>query len=639
MKKIALIMECWKRFFTYAWPAGMLRRIKETGEDVNLYMFNSSGDWSRDEAYNTGEYNIYRLPDLNDFDGIVLDLNNIRHPQVCQMVIETAKKAKKPVISIAKDIEDFYYVAIDNRAAIKDVAMHLYKEHGCRNYWFVMGGKDNYESLMRAEALKEFATEQGLDWCEDDFYYGNFEYQCGYDGFMKLYETHDKLPDAIVCANDNIAVGVCEAAAQEGYKSPRDFCVTGFDDFDKASFYLPSITTVSHVRDAVGYNCADVLIRLWNGEKLERFNYTGTQTVLGESCGCKQRLVKDPRIHAKEQILYGIATDEFEDQVIALESELMRCKTIKEMTDCIPRCIPAFKCDAMYLVLDEHINDFHKNPDYYDGNLIEDEEFMIEGYSNRMKLEFAYENGRTVSKEETQITDLFPMFDYEKGGTDFLFIPLHFRERTIGYFVIRNAIYLMEKQYLFRVVNALTSAMENLHKKEKLEYMNQMLSDLYIRDCMTGLYNRMGYHKLGCKLFNDKKAKKEDMIILFMDMDRLKYINDHFGHEQGDVAIKIIAQSMLHHCPIDAIPVRTGGDEFVIFLPTLKELKPEEVIQEIRQEIHEEAEGRKLPFELTISVGCICTDMKTDKSLDDYIREADEVMYLEKEQKKAIRKD
>ncbi len=62
MKKIALIMDGWKRFFTYAWPAGILQRIKETGEDVNLYIFNSSGDWSLDDDYNIGEYNIYFLP-------------------------------------------------------------------------------------------------------------------------------------------------------------------------------------------------------------------------------------------------------------------------------------------------------------------------------------------------------------------------------------------------------------------------------------------------------------------------------------------------------------------------------------------------------------------------------------------------
>lgn len=146
MKKIALIMDGWKRFFTYAWPAGVLERIRETNEDVNLYIFNSSGDWSKDEDYNIGEYNIYRLPDLNDFDGIIVDLNNIRYPKVREYVISSAKATGKPVISIANEIADFYYVGIDNYSAMQEMMAHLYEVHGCRRFWYVMGPDDNYES-------------------------------------------------------------------------------------------------------------------------------------------------------------------------------------------------------------------------------------------------------------------------------------------------------------------------------------------------------------------------------------------------------------------------------------------------------------------------------------------------------------
>ena len=89
-----------------------------------------------------------------------------------------------------------------------------------------------------------------------------------------------------------------------------------------------------------------------------------------------------------------------------------------------------------------------------------------------------------------------------------MFLPMHFRNRTGGYFVIENAVYLMEKQYLFQVIKTLTNAMENLHKKEKLEHMNQILSDLYVRDSVTGLYNRMGYQKLSISYFTIMREKK-----------------------------------------------------------------------------------------------------------------------------------
>ena len=72
----------------------------------------------------------------------------------------------------------------------------------------------------------------------------------------------------------------------------------------------------------------------------------------------------------------------------------------------------------------------------------------------------------------------FPSFDYPKPGQDFLFLPLLFGERTVGYVAIRNAVYLMEKQYLFQIMNALTRSMENLHKKEMLAYMNRQLTSL-----------------------------------------------------------------------------------------------------------------------------------------------------------------
>ena len=637
MKKIALLMDGWKRFFTYAWPAGVLQRIRETNEDVNLYIFNSSGDWSRDEEYNIGEYNIYRLPNLEDYDGIIVDLNNIRYAQVREYVIDAAKRTGKPVISIANKIEDFYYVGIDNYAALQEIMTHLHKEHGCQKFWFVMGPMDNYENRVRVRAIQDYLTEQKIPWQEEDFYYESFEFKSGVNGLRRLLETHEGIPDAVVCANDNIAVGVCEEASAHGFHVPDDFCVTGFDNFDKASYYSPHITTVSHIREEVGYQCMEILLKLWAGETVSQFNYTGHECIFWESCGCEADIEVDQVEHSKQQIIYGIETDEFEEQVIALEYELLRCATVAEMSKWVPKCMPSLKCDAMYLIIDPHMNDFRKEKDYYDRHLIEDEEFCVTGYPERMQVEFAYEHERVLETDGQQINGLFPQFDADKGGTDFLFLPLHFREYTVGYFVIRNAIYLMEKQYLFQIVNVLTSAMENLHKKEKLAYMNQVLTDLYVKDAMTGLYNRLGYQKLACKLFEEKKERRESLSIVFVDMDRLKYINDHFGHVHGDWAIKTIANAIMHNVPKGTIAVRMGGDEFLLLLECTDREQIDKIIGSMRHEVDDEAAKAQVPFPLTISVGVILTDMESGKQLDDYVCEADEVMYHEKSEKKAAR--
>ncbi len=639
MRKIALIMDSWKRWFTYAWAAGILQRIHETGEEVNLYIFNSSGNWSSDQHYNAGEYNIYNLPEFKDFDGIILDLNNVSSEEVYAKVVQRARDAGVPVVSVANEIEGFYYVGIDNYKAMREVIAHLDRDHGCKKFWFIMGPEENYESQLRTQAMKDYMTERNIAFSENDFCHGKFDYQSGLAGFEKLYQTHEDKPDAVICCNDNIAVAVCEAAKSKGYRVPDDFCVTGFDNFDKAAYYYPSITTVSHIREDVGYVSADILLKMWEGKEVPLFNYTATEMICQESCGCTYGKERNIRKYLKNQIMYGIESEDFADEIVSLESLMMQCNTVEEMMYCIPQCIPSLKCDAMYLVMDENINAYKTESERQGWHVTAlDEGFSKCGYPDTMKLKFAYEKDGCQEEENKDVKGIFPMFDFDKGGTDFLFIPIHFGINTVGYFVIRNAVYLMEKQYLFKIINALTGAMENLHKKERVEYMNRKLATLYLMDPLTGMYNRMGYQKLGENFYNIVHSKNKQVAIFFIDLDRLKYINDTYGHEYGDYAICATARSIQKYCDKDAIPARTGGDEFVLLQVFHSEEEVTQLIKDMRKNMEWEASKMSLPFELGVSVGYIVTEPDSELTMADYVKLADARMYEEKIAKKANRK-
>ena len=69
MRKIALISDGWKRLVTYSWVDGIMSYAKESGEEICLYHFNTNGNWSRDRKYNNGEYNLYTLPNYEEYDG------------------------------------------------------------------------------------------------------------------------------------------------------------------------------------------------------------------------------------------------------------------------------------------------------------------------------------------------------------------------------------------------------------------------------------------------------------------------------------------------------------------------------------------------------------------------------------------
>ena len=640
MRKIALIMDEWKRCFTFAWPSGILQRLHEVEEDVNLYIFSSSGNWSWDKKYNVGEYNIYHLPDFQDFDGIILDLNNVVMEEVRRETIDRANNSGVPVISLGCELDGCYYVGIDNYHAMYQMIEHMHKKHGCGSYWFVMGPLGNYENRVRLEGLKAYMEEHGLSYSEEDFYFGTFEYACGVEGFEALYATHETLPDAIICANDNIAVGVGEASLKYGFHIPDDFKVTGFDNFDKASIYHPNITTVDHVRENIGICCADLFLELWKGKKPERLNYIASTPLFWESCGCNNRARIDVRKDLKARMMYGIQTQEFQDMVLLLEYELQSCQTIPDIMDCIAKFVSSFKCDAMYLVMDERIHAYKRQVqinETYD--LPQSEGFQQKGYPDQMQIQFAYENGKRLNEiEMTMIEGIFPTFDYECGGQDFLFLPLHFGQDTVGYFVIRNAVYLLEQQYLFDVMGVLTKAIENLHKKEKLQYINDLLSKLYVHDAVTGLYNRMGYKKFGNDFLLEKHQKGQKVNVFFIDLDRLKEINDKLGHKYGDFAILAVAQAIRKYSDSDSLVARIGGDEYILLQQALDAQSEEKFKCDIRHELNERAKQKEFPLPLTVSIGSVTSDPAKSDSLEKYVRLADEKMYEEKVAKKANRK-
>ena len=162
MKKVALISDGWKRLITYAWVDGIMKFIRESEEEIALYQYNCHGNWSKDEYHNTGEYNIYNLPKLEEFDGIIMDCINIVDKVQFQKVVDMLKASKVPVISIASDVEGFYYAGIDNKKTIAQVMSHLIEVHHCRRFIFAGGTKENYENSLRVQSYWESLERYGF---------------------------------------------------------------------------------------------------------------------------------------------------------------------------------------------------------------------------------------------------------------------------------------------------------------------------------------------------------------------------------------------------------------------------------------------------------------------------------------------
>ncbi|MCH5275104.1 MAG: diguanylate cyclase [Lachnospiraceae bacterium] len=640
MKKIALIMESWMRYFTYAWPSGILQKIKESNLDVNLYIFNSSGNWSNDELYNQGEFNIFNLPDLQDFDGIVLDVNNVVDVSVRDALVDRIRNSGVPAVVIGNHFRGLHSVEINNGKAMRDVMEHLHEHHKCQSFWFILGPKDNYENQRRDASIKGYLEEHRIE--QYQCCYGDFGCECGIQGFEKLLAANP-LPDAIVCANDNIAVGVLAAAEKRGFSAPADFLLTGFDDLDKSRYYNPKISTVSYIREELGYTAMEVLEELWQGKAVEKIRYTDIKTIFWDSCGCTSDIHIDVKEHLKNSILYGIETEDFEKQLLKLKYTLTQCESVQKMLECIPQCIPSLRCDELYLVTDRRLYRNMKDVPFTEqmSLLLVEDDFEVKGYPEDMHFAFSYtKDGIAEQDAEKSVGNhIFPMFECEDAGVDFLFLPLHFREKCIGYFAIRNAVYLMEKQFLFDIINALTTALENLYSRERLKDMNQVLTSLYNHDSMTLLYNRQDLEKLGNRYLYEQHRSGSTVYVVFLDLDRLKYINDKFGHEQGDLAIKAVAHAMQDLFPEGSLLFRLGGDEFLAICSGISENELQGLYGKLQDALRETAQKSQLPYELGVSFGYAAAGPDAAGPLSEYIHKADDNMYACKVERKKQRMD
>ena len=634
MKKIALITDGWKRYVTYAWVQGYRRYASQYHLDTDLYVFQSFGNFNTDEGYNSGEYNITRLPDLRTFDGIILDLSNVSDASLKESFLARVRESGVPAISLLEDLPGLYYSGLDNLTDFSILVEHLITEHGCRKLNYVGGSPRNQENQKRLLAYRKTLEKHGILFEPERVIERSFEIKTGIRAFTE-FQQKDLLPEAFVCANDNIAVGVCLAAREAGFSIPEDFLVTGFNNEDKASYCNPRITTADFSKTEIMYHAMELLVDIWNGQTDRRCTYTQAVHIFQESCRCMSECPPDRGQYIIKRILSETRQSDMQNWMIDLNRFLLDCTSYTNLTSHMQMWLHEHQFGNLYLLM---------NPDIFHLEKVDilpeipDDIYRCVGYPDKMTVVHPVSDTEAVI--QLSITDGHLLPDITRTGDQniFVFAPLHFREREVGYVVLQNCDYLLDHQFLFKMLNSFRTALESLYNKLVLCKKNKQLSQLYIHDSLTGLYNRMAYEKLALPLFQKYMQKKKHLGILFVDADHLKYINDNFGHDMGNLAIRSIASAIHKSCPVGSVCMRYGGDEFVCVIPDFDLPRMHRLEKTILHALEEISDVSRFPFPLEASIGSVIADDAVF-SLNDYINLADQKMYASKKARKAAREE
>ncbi len=162
---------------------------------------------------------------------------------------------------------------------------------------------------------------------------------------------------------------------------------------------------------------------------------------------------------------------------------------------------------------------------------------------------------------------------------------------------------------------------------------NQLLSELRnlsLFDELTGLYNRRGFFTLAQHQFKIAKRSKKSFLLFFMDIDKMKWINDNLGHQVGDQAL-VDAATILRNVFRDTdIVARLGGDEFVVLAIDANESLKTKLLFRLQYKLDE---NKGKPYQLAMSVGVVSYDSTEEYSLEDLLNQADVLMYRDKQSK------
>ncbi len=607
-------------------------------EGTNVYIFTCDGWYYASRfKYENGEYNIYNLPDFTKYDGVITNLETIHDVKIREALIDRIRKAGVPCVSMVVRIDGMINIWMENESGIHAIVEHLVEEHHVRKIFYLSGPVESQDAGERLDAYKKASEQFRLEWDDRMVAYGDYTYKSGIQAVKEMLQKDMPLPDAVMAANDDMAVGAVLVLKEAGYKVPEDILVTGYDNSSIAQLNHPRLTTVRRGEYAAAEIAYKTLMEAIRGEKPQTEHIVYGRPLFSQSCGCDK---KQSYTHAELQEMYVRKSVEVDDNLELLKccaAEFTGLETFDDFKECVQQYIRLLAPDYFYLCMCGSIeNYFDELERMAEGKERERDETV---YTEDIWVPLAYENGVFSSYDGFPKNELLPPSCKSGNQGDFyLVMPLHHQEYCFGYCVVGNYRPALEGRFFRHFILSLDNALETVRRQDTMNAMLGRLSKMWLYDELTGVNNRAGYNKFAPRILEEAQKKQLPIAVIFADMDGLKKVNDLYGHEEGDAYIKAMANILEHNRRHGELLARYGGDEFVIVLNGYSEDGIREYIDKIRNAIGQYNARYTRAYKLDASIGYFL-EMDAEKaSLELLVELADKNMYQIKREKKAAQR-
>ena len=590
---------------------GVEKYCSENSIELFVYIVRSK-NW----AYGTFDYQYYACTSLvteNNLDGILLITNSYLENLSDQEKVDVINQLRiLPLVSIGAELEGIPSTQTDCKIGMRKLLEHLYNEHNSRRFAFMMPTTDSPDILDRKAAFDEFIKEHNLTF--DPKYFIRAEYTFGdaISSFARHNITKDNMDfDTLVTCGDDVAFGSIEFFRNLGLKVPKDIIVTGYDNQSRCDFSDPTLTSVDQRLDLQGYYAAKNVHQMIEDKDFKPENIMiDSEPVFRESC-CTN--INSQVKVSTQSIMFERSSQltQFQFFLQALQST----NTSAEMKEILMFNLQNFGFGSCVIcTYDEPIK--HK----------QEKQFVL---PERATVYVAY--SESISGKDFESTVLNPKLQMVPDGFKFsdgksvIVVPLFNTWWQYGYalFTAPDGIDYELYEVIFNVIGIAISSSHVLFLKEKEA---KTLENRTVTDNMTQVLNREGLMKYGAQAIKNAISKGEGGLVLFGDMNKLKRINDEYGHEAGDRAILAEVKLLKESFRETDLIGRLGGDEFAIIAIGMPVRKFTSVVKKLSNLSDNYNKTSGEPFNVSISLGF--AEITSDNhNLTELLNEADKHQY------------
>lgn len=611
---------------------GIIDKAAEYGYRTEIF---TSLDGENLGIYEHGEESILRIPNYESFDGIIFASDTYLSADLKEKIQNKLKTLSCPIIEIAVTGDFFPAVSLENNSMASALTTHFLTVHQASRVCYLGCSAEPHFSDLREAYYREALKNAGQAPGDNDIYSCNYDI-CDVKKALSFF-CKTGTPEAVVCYNDRLALLFLAAALLAGYRVPDDIALTGCDDTPEGRNTSPRLTTVSFPVYKLGTAAVENLLALIQGNDLPSNITLSAEPLIHSSCGCQSSQSSNPvfftgelsaRIATLENSIFGS---------IDMSSSLQYVTDLDKGMDLLEQFVRKIEsCQAFFLCL-------YSDWDSVSSHILaitNNEEIPVD--TDTILLKFALKNGERLPECSYRKKGLLPDYIYEDSDCAYICIPLFFGEKEFGYIALSYENNCIDNHFqLIQWQININQMLQSIRESKRTGMMVAHLEDIYMKDSLTGLYNKHGYNHFEKQLLNRAISENLPVTAFMIDMDGLKYINDTYGHNEGDHAIQVLGQALQNTCEKGDLCARFSGDEFYMLTAGLSEKEAQLRIETITAYLHSYNSQSGKDYQISCSCGFACTPPSSSFSpeqIQALFVEADQNMYREKSRHHAARR-